>query len=58
MPIVQSAVSKGVGNIANGVNGVITAARRGRGVPAGSARAGADTSAETLMTKKYALKFY
>ena len=58
MPMVQSAVSEGVGNIASGVNGVITAARRGRGVPAGSARAGADTSAETLMNKKNALKFY
>ena len=58
LPMVQSAVSEGVGNIASGVNGVITAARRGRGVPAGSARAGADTSAETLMTKRNALKFY
>ena len=58
MPMVQSAVSEGVGNIASGVNGIITAARRGRGVPAGSARAGAETSAETLMNKKNALKFY
>ena len=36
MPMIQSSVSEGVGNIANGVNGIITAAR-GRGVPAGSA---------------------
>ena len=57
MPMIQQTASEGVGNIASGINGIISAAR-GRGVPAGSARAGAEMSASKMKTKKDALKFF